>query len=193
MSERKPWAGRFAEQTDALVEAYTSSIAADQRLLAADIIGSIAHVRMLGRRSIIPAEDANKIERALQDMLGEAERGEFHLRPELEDVHMNVEATLAERIGPAAGRLHTARSRNDQVATDFRIYVRDAAADAIHAVHGLQQALLDLAERHIDAIMPGYTHLQRAQPVLFAHHLLAYVEMLVRDGERFWAALEAAD
>jgi len=190
---RKPWSGRFADATDALVEAYTSSIAADQRLLAADIIGSIAHVRMLGRRGIIPAEDATTIERALQAMLDEAERGAFHLRPELEDVHMNVEAALAERIGPAAGRLHTARSRNDQVATDLRIYVRDAAADAIHAIHDLEEALLALAEANVDAIMPGYTHLQRAQPVLLAHHLLAYVEMLVRDEVRFWAALETAD
>jgi argininosuccinate lyase len=190
---RKPWSGRFADATDALVEAYTSSIAADQRLLAADIIGSIAHVRMLGRRRIIPGEDARKIERALQDMLDEAERGEFPLRAELEDVHMNVEAALAERIGPAAGRLHTARSRNDQVATDLRIYVRDAAADAIHAIHDLQEALLALAETNIDAIMPGYTHLQRAQPVLFAHHLLAYVEMLERDEQRFWSAMEMAD
>ena len=140
---------------------------------------------MLGRQKIIARKDADQIVRGLEQILDEWRRGEFTLRPELEDVHMNVETRLAAKIGAAAGRLHTARSRNDQVATDFRLYVMEACADAIGALIRLQSALLDLAEGHKDAIMPGYTHLQRAQPVLFAHHLLAYVQMFERDAQRF--------
>ena len=140
---------------------------------------------MLGRQKIIPKRDADQIVRGLEQILDEWRRGEFTLRPELEDVHMNVETRLAAKIGPAAGRLHTARSRNDQVATDFRLYVMEACAGAIGALIRVQAALLDFAEEHKDAIMPGYTHLQRAQPVLFAHHLLAYVQMFERDAQRF--------
>jgi argininosuccinate lyase len=182
---RKPWGGRFAESTAAEVEAYTSSIEADARLLPYDIAASIAHARMLGRQRIIPKRDADAIVRGLGEILDEYARGEFRLRRELEDVHMNVEARLAEKIGPAAGRLHTARSRNDQVATDFRLYVRDACRRAMEALLGVQSALVDLADANRRVVMPGYTHLQRAQPVLFAHHLLAYVEMFARDHTRF--------
>jgi argininosuccinate lyase len=179
------WAGRFEQPTDALVEAYTSSIAADARLMPYDIAGSIAHARMLGRQRIIPKKDADAIVRGLAEILDEFARGEFVLRPDLEDVHMNVEARLAEKIGPVAGKLHTARSRNDQVATDFRMYAKQASARAAEKLVALQCALLDLADANKRVVMPGYTHLQRAQPVLLAHHLLAYVEMFARDYTRF--------
>jgi len=182
---RKPWGGRFEAQTDALVEAYTASLAADIRLLPYDIAASIAHARMLGRQRIIPKKDADAIVRGLAEILEEHARGEFVMRPDLEDVHMNVEARLAEKIGPVAGKLHTARSRNDQVATDFRMYVKAACERMATKLVDLQSALLDLAEANKGAVMPGYTHLQRAQPVLFAHHLLAYVEMFSRDYTRF--------
>ncbi|HEY8171732.1 MAG TPA: argininosuccinate lyase, partial [Dehalococcoidia bacterium] len=185
---RKPWGGRFEQPTDALVEAYTSSIDADARLLPYDIAGSIAHARMLGRQRIIPKKDADAIVRGLTEILHEFERGEFKMRAGLEDVHMNVEARLADKIGAVAGKLHTARSRNDQVATDFRMYVKDACMRAASALVALQSSLLDLAETNKSAVMPGYTHLQRAQPVLLAHHLLAYVEMFARDRTRFVVA-----
>ncbi|MEX2226714.1 MAG: argininosuccinate lyase [Dehalococcoidia bacterium] len=184
-ARQKPWGGRFEQPTDALVEAYTASIAADARLLPYDIAGSIAHARMLGRQRIIPKKDADAIVRGLVEIMDEYARGEFVLRPDLEDVHMNVETRLAEKIGPVAGKLHTARSRNDQVATDFRMYAKDAVERAAAGLLALQSALLDLAEANRTAVMPGYTHLQRAQPVLFAHHMLAYVEMFARDHTRF--------
>ena len=189
----KLWGGRFADATNAVVEQYTSSIAADARLVSHDIAGSIAHARMLGRQGIVSKSDAAKIVRGLKDILKDWQRGDFILRPDYEDVHLNVEARLAEKIGPAAGRLHTARSRNDQVASAFRLYVLDAVAATVEAIMHMQSALLDLAEAHKDAIMPGYTHLQRAQPVLFAHHLLAYVEMFERDLQRFILAYDMAD
>ncbi|HEX5478368.1 MAG TPA: argininosuccinate lyase, partial [Dehalococcoidia bacterium] len=189
----KPWGGRFAQPTDALVEAYTSSIDTDARMLTHDIAASIAHARMLGRQRIIPKKDADAIVRGLAEILDEYARGDFVLDPSLEDVHMNVEARLAQKIGPVAGRLHTARSRNDQVATDFRLYTKDACARAMDALLAVQSALLDLAEANKAAPMPGYTHLQRAQPVLFAHHLLAYVEMFARDHTRFAFAALLAD
>jgi argininosuccinate lyase len=178
---------------DALVESYTSSIAADARLVPYDIAGSIAHARMLGRQRIIPKKDADAIVRGLAEILDEYARGDFTLRNDLEDVHMNVEVRLAEKIGPAAGRLHTARSRNDQVATDFRMYAKDAGTRVCAALLALQSALIELAEANKGAIVPGYTHLQRAQPILFAHHLLAYVEMFARDYSRFAVAHLLAD
>jgi len=190
---RKPWGGRFEEPTDAMVEAYTASTAADARLLPYDIAGSIAHARMLGRQRIIPRKDADAIVRGLTEIRDEYERGAFRLREDLEDVHMNVEARLAEKIGPVAGKLHTARSRNDQVATDFRMYAKDAADRAAAKLVDLQRALLGLAEANRNVVMPGYTHMQRAQPVLFAHHLLAYVEMFARDYARFAFARLMAD
>ncbi|HYM14853.1 MAG TPA: argininosuccinate lyase [Dehalococcoidia bacterium] len=189
----KPWGGRFASATDQMVEAYTSSIDVDARLLPQDIAASIAHARMLGRQRIIPRKDAAAIVRGLSEILEEYGRGAFVLRHDLEDVHMNVEARLAEKIGPAAGRLHTARSRNDQVATDFRMYVKSACSRAIAALLNLQSALLDLADANKSVAMPGYTHLQRAQPVLLAHHLLAYVQMFDRDAARFAFAHEMMD
>ena len=182
---RKPWGGRFSQPTNALVEEYTASIDVDARLLPHDIAASIAHARMLGRQRIIPKKDANAIVRGLTEILDEYARGTFALKPGLEDVHMNVEARLAEKIGAAAGRLHTARSRNDQVATDFRMYAKQACSRAADSLLELQSALLDLAEANKGAVMPGYTHLQRAQPVLLAHHLLAYVEMFARDYARY--------
>jgi argininosuccinate lyase len=176
-----------------MVEAYTSSIAVDARLLPQDVAASIAHARMLGRQRIIPKKDARAIVRGLQQILDEYARGDFVMRDDLEDVHMNVEARLAEKIGPVAGRLHTARSRNDQVATDFRMYVKGACGRAIAALLALESALLDLAEANKSVAMPGYTHMQRAQPVLLAHHLLAYVQMFDRDAARFAFAHEMMD
>ena len=180
----KLWAGRFTQPTDAFVEEFTASIQFDRRLYRYDIQGSIVHARMLGRQSIIAAEEMNAIVQALEEVLEEIERGEFTFSVAREDIHMNIEARLIEKIGPTGGKLHTARSRNDQVALDIRLYLRDEL-DAIRtALRGLQTALLDQAEANPDAIMPGFTHLQTAQPVLFAHHMLAYYEMCQRDDGR---------
>ncbi len=180
----KPWAGRFREATHALVEEYTASIPYDWRLYPYDIAGSMVHAEMLGRQGIIPKGEAGRIVRGLEAIRREIAAGKFSFRIDLEDVHMNIEHRLIEKIGPVGGKLHTARSRNDQVALDLRMYLRDEIA-AIHDLLGaLQQTLVRLAERHQDAVMPGYTHLQRAQPLLFGHHLLAYYEMLARDRGR---------
>ena len=180
----KPWGGRFAGRTDPRVEAFTQSVSFDHRLAPWDIRGSIAHAEMLGARRIIPRADAVKIVRGLRAILREGEAGKFRFDPALEDVHMNVEAALTRRIGPAGGRLHTARSRNDQVATALRLWLREEIGHIQAALRGLRRALLAQAERGVDWVMPGYTHLQRAQPVTFAHHLLAYSQMLHRDAER---------
>jgi argininosuccinate lyase len=189
----KAWGSRFRASTHPLVEAYTLSLSVDQRLWREEIAASIAHARMLGRQRIVPRADANAIVRGLQEIAREIERGGFPWRDELEDVHTNIEARLRETIGDAAGRLHTARSRNDQVATDLRLYAMRACDRATGAVRALQRALASLAEANRRAVMPGYTHLQRAQPVLLAHHLLAYVEMLERDADRFADARRRAD
>jgi argininosuccinate lyase len=181
----KLWAGRFLEATNPLVDAYTSSLAVDRRIALEDVRGSIAHARMLGKQGIIPKDDADAIIDGLMKIGAEIESGEFEFNERLEDVHMNVEARLAQLIGPAAGRLHTARSRNDQVATDVRLWAKSAAAETIAALHDLQISLVDLAAANRRVILPGYTHLQRAQPVLLAHHLLAYFEMFERDIGRF--------
>jgi argininosuccinate lyase len=181
----KPWGGRFGDAMDRMVEAYTQSIDADSRLLPYDIAGSLAHAKMLAAQGIISDADAAKISTGLTGILDDYYRGSFQLKPELEDVHMNVESRLAKKIGSVAGKLHTARSRNDQVATDLRMYVKHSHAAAIASLGRIMSALLDLAEANRDAVMPGYTHLQRAQPVLFAHHVLAYVEMFSRDVQRF--------
>ena len=186
-SAKKLWGGRFEKETDPLVEAYTSSVDEDQALIPYDIAGSIAHARMLGRTGIIAPREAETIVRGLEAILADFERGRFQLDEALEDVHMNVETELRRRIGAVAGKLHTARSRNDQVATDFRLLARDACSIIGGNLIELRTALLELARRHESAIMPGYTHLQRAQPVLFAHHLLAYFEMFDRDEQRFWS------
>jgi len=182
---RKPWGGRFQGETDARAEAFTQSVSFDRRLAAHDVLGSIAHAEMLGARGVIPKGDARKIVSGLKAILREVKAGRFRFRAELEDVHMNVEAALVERVGEAGGRLHTARSRNDQVATSLRLWLRDRIDETQAALLALRRALLAQAEAHVDAVMPGYTHLQRAQPVSLAHHLLAYSQMLRRDAERF--------
>ena len=171
---------------------YTVSIHYDRRLYREDIRGSIAHAQMLAKQGIITDDDANAIRRGLLDIQQEIEAETFPWRPELEDIHMNVEARLKEKIGDVAGKLHTARSRNDQVATDVRLYAMKTCDEAIMHTTELQQALVQQAEKHTDTIMPGYTHLQRAQPVLLAHHLLAYFHMLQRDKQRFQQCRDSA-
>ena len=178
------WGGRFGEKPDEILEEINASIDFDRALYAQDIAGSKAHVSMLAKQGIIGAEDADKIARGLDTILSEIESGKFKFTRALEDIHTHVEARLAELIGPAAGRLHTARSRNDQVATDTRLYVRDAIDRLDQALAGLQLALAEKAHTHAATVMPGFTHLQPAQPVTFGHHLLAYVEMLARDRGR---------
>ncbi|HUC66220.1 MAG TPA: argininosuccinate lyase [Stellaceae bacterium] len=179
------WGGRFAGGPAEIMQRINVSIDFDKRLFAQDIAGSLAHCAMLVRQNILSAEDGDAIARGLAQIRAEIEAGRFPFRAEHEDIHLNIEARLAEVIGPAAGRLHTARSRNDQVATDFRLWVRDALDRLARQMQGLQAALIAKAERHTDTIMPGFTHLQVAQPVTFGHHLLAYVEMLGRDRSRF--------
>jgi argininosuccinate lyase len=180
----KLWAGRFTQPTDAFVEEFTASISFDQRMYHYDILGSITHARMLARQGIIPAAEADTIVQGLEEIRTEIEAGEFEFSVAREDIHMNIEARLIERIGAVGGKLHTARSRNDQVALDVRLYLRDEIDAIAGALIALQSALLDQAENNLDVIMPGYTHLQTAQPVLFAHHMLAYGEMLARDAGR---------
>ncbi|MGE0733926.1 MAG: argininosuccinate lyase [Alphaproteobacteria bacterium] len=178
------WGGRFARGPDQLMESINASIGYDRRLYAQDIRGSKAHAAMLVKQGIVSAADGKQIQDGLDAILGEIDRGGFEFKTALEDIHMNVESRLAELIGAAAGRLHTARSRNDQVATDVRLWVRDTLDGLDGAIRQLQAALIAQAERHADAIMPGFTHLQSAQPVTFGHHMLAYVEMLGRDRGR---------
>jgi argininosuccinate lyase len=189
----KLWGGRFERETSPLVEAYTESIEQDAALLPYDISGSIAHATMLGHQGIIDEADASAIVAGLTAIQEDAIAGRFTLRPELEDVHMNVEAELEKRIGPAAGRLHTARSRNDQVLTDFRLLVRGAARGIVGELRRLQEALFGEAERHLGEVMPGYTHMQPAQPVLLSHWFMAYWEMFRRDERRFLAAAASAN
>ncbi len=172
---------------------YSASISYDQRLYRHDIAGSIAHARMLGKQKIIPPKDADLIVRGLEEIREEIDDGRFEWREDLEDIHLNIEARLREKIGDAGARLHTARSRNDQVATDVRLFVMEACDGLTAGIRDAQRALLELATANEDVITPGYTHLQRAQPVLFAHHLLAYFEMLDRDAARFAAARACAD
>ncbi|MDB5613099.1 MAG: argH [Devosia sp.] len=178
------WGGRFATGPDAIMEEINASIGFDQRLFRQDIAGSIAHATMLAETGILTQEDRDSIVAGLTEVLAEIEGGSFTFSRALEDIHMNVESRLREKIGDAAGRLHTARSRNDQVATDFKLYVRDTIDTLVVQVHTLQLALVTKAEDEAETIMPGFTHLQSAQPVTFGHHLLAYVEMLARDAGR---------
>ena len=181
----KPWGGRFESPTDEFVEAFNASIDVDARMYAEDIAGSRAHARMLCQCGILSHEDLNAIVRGLDDILGEIESGEFDFTIALEDVHMNIEARLTEKIGDEGKRLHTARSRNDQVATDTRLYLRRRCDGIVTRIRTLQSVLVTLAGTHADTIMPGFTHLQTAQPVTLGHHLLAYAEMLERDVGRF--------
>ena len=187
------WKGRFSQPTSQLVQSYGESVSFDWRLFAHDIRGSIAHSKGLLKAGIITAGEQAEIERGLLEIRHEIETGNFEWKESLEDVHMNIEAELTRRIGPAGARLHTARSRNDQVATDVRLYTRDAVDSLIGLIQGLQRALIEACERAGAAVVPGYTHLQRGQPVLFAHHLLAYVEMLSRDAARLQDARKRID
>lgn len=181
----KMWGGRFAAGPDAIMEAINASIDFDQRFYAEDIAGSKAHAEMLGAQGIISADDVKAILAGLDQIQSEIEDGTFEFSRALEDIHMNVEARLAEIIGEPAGRLHTARSRNDQVATDFKLWVRGELDRTLDALTGLQKALVAKAEPHVATLMPGFTHLQTAQPVTFGHHLMAYTEMFGRDRSRF--------
>ena len=185
--------GRFEKDADKRAQTYTASIRYDWRLYPYDIAGSIAHARMLARQDIISKQDADTIIGGLNSIKEEIEQDDFDFKPELEDIHMNIESRLIEKVGEVGGKLHTARSRNDQVALDMRLFVRDAISQTISALHKLQQALVTLAEANKEVVIPGYTHLQRAQPVLLAHHLLAYFEMLERDIERFKCCRQRTD
>jgi len=184
MSE-KLWGGRFSKTTDEMINEFQASIGFDRRMYCEDIAGSLAHAEMLMRVGIISEEDYQAINAGLRDILGQIERGEFEFSTELEDIHMNIEKRLTDTIGDAGSRLHTARSRNDQVALDTHMFVRHAVVEVLDHIRELQNALVESADANKDVIMPGYTHLQRAQPILFAHHLMAYFNMLTRDFERF--------
>ena len=179
------WSGRFNEPVDELVKQFTASVGFDKRLAEFDIAGSLAHARMLGAQGIIGTEDVKAIESGLTEILAEIQAGTFEWLLDLEDVHLNIEKRLTDKVGDAGKRLHTGRSRNDQVATDVRLWLRATADDVLAAIKNLQISVLDLAEANFDTIMPGFTHLQVAQPVTFGHHLMAYFEMLKRDAERF--------
>jgi argininosuccinate lyase len=187
---QKMWGGRFSAKPADLMQAINVSIGFDKRLASQDLAGSRAHAAMLRKQAVISRQDADAILGGLEAIEAEMQAGTFPFREEYEDIHMNVEARLAELIGPTAGRLHTARSRNDQVALDFRLWVRDAADRTVAQIKALQRALLQKAEAHADTLMPGFTHLQSAQPVTFGHHLMAYVEMFGRDAGRFKDARE---
>jgi argininosuccinate lyase len=180
----KLWGGRFTKQTNQLVEEYTASISFDQQLAAEDIEGSIAHVTMLGKCGILPQDDVETIKMGLLSIKEKLERGEVEFSISDEDIHMNIERLLIEAVGPVGGKLHTGRSRNDQVALDMHLYLRRRVVEMAGLLADLQQALLEQAKANTDTILPGYTHLQRAQPILFAHHLMAYVSMFERDVDR---------
>jgi argininosuccinate lyase len=180
-----PWSGRFSEPVSETVKRYTASIPFDYRLAAFDIQGSLAHAAMLHHVGVLSRADLDAIRRGMEEILGEIHAGRFEWSLDREDVHLNIEAALTARIGDAGKRLHTGRSRNDQVATDIRLYLRDATDRILGGVRACQASLLDLAEANVETVMPGFTHLQVAQPVTFGHHLMAYFEMLARDAERF--------
>jgi argininosuccinate lyase len=182
---QKLWGGRFSEATNPAVERFSASVHFDQALARYDIRGSIAHARMLAKAGLIPETDADLLVGGLEQIESEIDEGRFPFDPALEDIHMNIEASLRERLGEVAGRLHTGRSRNDQIATDLALYLRDAARAARRGLLELREVLVARASEHLDTVLPGYTHLQRAQPVRLAHHWLAFVEMFGRDAERF--------
>jgi argininosuccinate lyase len=184
--QKKPWGGRFSQPTARMVEKFTASIHFDKRLYRYDIEGSIAHARMLSKQKIISKKDERVIVKGLKDILHDIEKGRFAFMPEDEDIHMAVEKALIERTGEAGGRLHAGRSRNDQVSLDVRMYLREEIREISEAVDLLKASLVELAGKEETTILPGYTHLQKAQPVLLAHYLLAYWEMLHRDEERLW-------
>lgn len=180
----KPWQGRFSEKTASVVEAFTSSIQVDRRLYVYDIQGSIAHCKTLAKASIITEAEASAIILGLEAVKQEIDDGRFRFDDSLEDIHMHIESRLVEIAGPVGRKLHTARSRNDQVALDVRMYLRVATCGLVRQLYRLQQVLIGLAQKHIDTVLPGYTHMQRAQPILLAHHLMAYYEMFSRDMAR---------
>mgnify|MGYP001421517515 FL=1 len=182
---KKLWGGRFKQSTNTLMETFSASISFDKRLYDCDIEGSIAHCKMLARCKIITTAESNKIIKGLKRILRECDEGRFKFSDSLEDIHMNIENRLREIIGPVAGKLHTARSRNDQVCLDIRLYLRKEVDDIVGEINRLTKTLITIAKKNINHLIPGYTHLQRAQPVLLSHHLLAYVEMMLRDKERF--------
>ena len=188
MSQRVLWSGRFKEIASDQTLAFTSSLAVDRRLAWYDVMGSIAHAQMLSRQGVLPPLEVSKIVEGLKGLLDDIENDALHFSEKLEDVHTNVEFQLTERVGEAGARLHTARSRNDQVATDFRMFLRDQVLEMCAAIADLQSALIKMAKGHLDTIMPGFTHMQHAQPVSLAHHLLAHVQRLQRDTERFLQA-----
>jgi len=190
MTNKKPWGGRFKETTDSRVEAFTASIHYDRRLFRHDIAGSIAHARMLMKVGIITEAEADRIVSGLEGICDDMEKGAFNFRQDLEDIHMTVESALTERIGETGGKLHTARSRNDQVALDIRLYLREEIVQVIGLIGRLKKTLVETAKEEIDTVMPGYTHLQKAQPVLLSHHLLAYWEMFHRDELRLHSCHE---
>ncbi len=184
MTKKKLWGGRFSKETDALVDDFNSSIRFDSRMYWEDIEGSIAHAGMLGRCGIIPEEDAKLIQKTLKEIREDIEAGKVDFAIDAEDIHMNVETLLIGRIGDVGKRLHTGRSRNDQVALDIRFYLRRQTDEILAQLRSLMETLLNLAEEHTETIMPGYTHMQKAQPITFAHHVMAYFEMCKRDFER---------
>ena len=189
----KLWGGRFSKNTDHTMEDFHSSISFDQRLYEEDILGSIAHATMLAEQGILSGEDARSVIQGLQEIMEDARSGKIEWSQDAEDIHMNVETLLTQRIGEAGKRLHTGRSRNDQVALDMHLYARKTCQETVSALEELLKVLLHLAQSHLQTVMPGYTHLQRAQPITLAHHLMAYVQMLLRDRRRFLSAMEAAD
>ena len=192
MSE-KLWGGRFSKTTDEMINEFQASIGFDRRMYREDIAGSLAHAAMLAKVGILSEKDHAAIEKGLKDILAQIEHGDFDFSVALEDIHMNIEKRLTDAIGDAGSRLHTARSRNDQVALDTHLFVRHAVVDVMAHIRALQQALTESAAQHRDVIMPGYTHLQRAQPILFSHHLMAYFGMLARDFERFQGVYARTD
>ena len=192
MSE-KLWGGRFSKTTDEMINEFQASIGFDRRMYREDIAGSLAHAAMLAKVGILSEEDCAAIEKGLKGILAQIEHGDFDFSVALEDIHMNIEKRLTDAIGDAGSRLHTARSRNDQVALDTHLFVRHAVVDVMAHIRALQQALTESAAQHRDVIMPGYTHLQRAQPILFSHHLMAYFGMLARDFERFQGVYARTD
>lgn len=187
------WGGRFEKSTDEMINEFQASINFDKRMYFEDVEGSIAHAQMLAKQKIISDDDAKKIVDGLKKILAQIERGEFDFKIELEDIHMNIEKALTDKIGEAGGRLHTARSRNDQVALDMHLYVRRQVEEIQKLIREMQKSLIDSAEKNLGVIMPGYTHLQRAQPILFSHHMMAYFFMLQRDFDRFGGVFQRAN
>lgn len=193
LKNTKLWGGRFEGTVEDWVEQFGASISFDHQLAKFDLMGSLAHVQMLGQTGILNLEEAEQIQDGLQALLRDLETGELHFDIANEDIHMNMEVLLAEKIGPLAGKLHTARSRNDQVATDMHLYLKEQLGHVLDKLSNLNSVLLGLAEKHVETIMPGYTHLQHAQPISFAHHLMAYYNMFQRDSERFAFNLKHTD